>query len=245
MISKRQRTTFFPTLPSAIWWELRRKWRQTLPSLVTPRSLAVLLDMEERSARLNVYNGLLKLNLVDKEGHPTELANSWREDDLYPGVCKQIKESIYPKELLELAPGPEINRKDVERWFRLNANVGASSAGKMAGLYEILSEGDPAKKLETPKLSQGRQAQKPSSAISKAGKIPEVYSIPTENTEKKPRSIGHPEKTSFPNNGSLSEPSIHIDIQIHISPNADLTQIDHVFESMAKHLYPRRNFTDE
>lgn len=36
-------------------------------------------------------------------------------------------------------------------------------------------------------------------------------------------------------------PSLHIDIQIHISPQASESQIDKVFESMAKHL---RNLSD-
>lgn len=35
---------------------------------------------------------------------------------------------------------------------------------------------------------------------------------------------------------SLS-PSLHIDIQVHISPDASSEQIDKIFESMAKHLY--------
>lgn len=32
-------------------------------------------------------------------------------------------------------------------------------------------------------------------------------------------------------------PALHIDIQIHISPEASIEQIEHVFMSMAKHLY--------
>lgn len=35
---------------------------------------------------------------------------------------------------------------------------------------------------------------------------------------------------------TLEIPSIHIDIQIHLSPEAKLEQIDKIFESMAKHL---------
>jgi hypothetical protein len=34
-----------------------------------------------------------------------------------------------------------------------------------------------------------------------------------------------------------SSPSVHIDIQIHISPEASTDQIDQIFKSMAKHLY--------
>ncbi|MCQ1855838.1 DUF5343 domain-containing protein [Neorhizobium galegae] len=34
-------------------------------------------------------------------------------------------------------------------------------------------------------------------------------------------------------------PAVHIDIQIHISPESTTEQIDKIFESMAKHLYGR------
>jgi hypothetical protein len=35
-------------------------------------------------------------------------------------------------------------------------------------------------------------------------------------------------------------PDVHIDIQIHISPESTAPQIDKIFESMAKHLYGRK-----
>jgi hypothetical protein len=35
-------------------------------------------------------------------------------------------------------------------------------------------------------------------------------------------------------------PAVHIDIQIHISPESTAAQIDKIFESMAKHLYGRK-----
>jgi hypothetical protein len=36
-------------------------------------------------------------------------------------------------------------------------------------------------------------------------------------------------------------PSVHIDIQVHIAPEASADQIDQIFASMAKHLYGARN----
>lgn len=39
---------------------------------------------------------------------------------------------------------------------------------------------------------------------------------------------------------SQSGPEVHIDIQIHISPESTAEQIDKIFESMAKHLYGRK-----
>ena len=37
--------------------------------------------------------------------------------------------------------------------------------------------------------------------------------------------------------GGQAQPSLHIDIQVHISPDASPDQIDQIFSSMAKHLY--------
>ena len=36
-----------------------------------------------------------------------------------------------------------------------------------------------------------------------------------------------------------SEPSVHIDVQVHIDASASAAQIDQIFSSMAKHLYGR------
>lgn len=40
-----------------------------------------------------------------------------------------------------------------------------------------------------------------------------------------------------PADQARAEPSLHIDIQVHISPEASLEQIDGVFAAMAKHIY--------
>jgi hypothetical protein len=40
-----------------------------------------------------------------------------------------------------------------------------------------------------------------------------------------------------PPNQTRAEPSVHIDIQVHISPEASPEQIDKVFAAMAKHIY--------
>ncbi|NEW90275.1 hypothetical protein DU475_23850, partial [Rhodopseudomonas sp. WA056] len=49
----------------------------------------------------------------------------------------------------------------------------------------------------------------------------------------------HPNaRTATASNGG---PSLHIDVQIHISPEATSDQIDQIFASMAKHLYGAKN----
>lgn len=36
-----------------------------------------------------------------------------------------------------------------------------------------------------------------------------------------------------------SQPTVHIDLQIHIAPESDAEQIDQIFASIAKHLYDK------
>jgi hypothetical protein len=47
----------------------------------------------------------------------------------------------------------------------------------------------------------------------------------------------HPQSNTFASSTANPNPSVHIDIQIHISPEASPDQIDQIFKSMAKHLY--------
>jgi hypothetical protein len=41
-------------------------------------------------------------------------------------------------------------------------------------------------------------------------------------------------------NGRMDRPSIHVDVQVHISPDAS-AQIDAIFASMARHLYAKQS----
>lgn len=50
----------------------------------------------------------------------------------------------------------------------------------------------------------------------------------------------HPASPSHQPPPTNHSPSVHIDIQIHISPEASGDQIDQIFKSMAKHLYGPR-----
>jgi hypothetical protein len=54
-----------------------------------------------------------------------------------------------------------------------------------------------------------------------------------------PAAAHSPHMPAIPTN--QGGPAIHIDIQIHISPESTAQQIDKIFESMAKHLYGRKD----
>ena len=66
---------------------------------------------------------------------------------------------------------------------------------------------------------------------------------PTEPVNSTSLDMSQPLKTPQIIKNDSSMPSLHIDIQIHISPQASDPQIDKVFESMAKHLKDLYNST--
>lgn len=62
----------------------------------------------------------------------------------------------------------------------------------------------------------------------------EGAAIPNDSRSGNP---AHPQQSDGRNMGNRFLPSVHIDVQVHISPDATADQIDQVFASMAKHLY--------
>jgi hypothetical protein len=54
-----------------------------------------------------------------------------------------------------------------------------------------------------------------------------------------PAAAASPSAPSLPH--SKGGPAVHIDIQVHISPESTVEQIDKIFEAMAKHLYGRKD----
>jgi hypothetical protein len=49
--------------------------------------------------------------------------------------------------------------------------------------------------------------------------------------------VSQPPGVNAPSVQGRNGPSVHIDVQIHISPEANADQIEQIFKSMAKHLY--------
>lgn len=216
----------FPMLPPKSWWSLRKRFQQTVPAAVTPSYLSPVLGITEGSAQNNVLPYLKTMGLIDQDGKPTDLANKWRMDDTYSNVCEKIIKKIYPQEVLDAFPEPSKNRAALESWFASKTGSGQVAARRMATLFVMLKESD---------LTKGEQV--------KAANPKEKKQTTVKNAAKKqPPKI---EKLDEPSqkeqqvqnlSSSLSFPSIHIDLQIHLSPEAKLDQIDQLFSSMAKHL---------
>jgi len=227
--------TSFPMLPGAHWWALRDKFKQSIPGVVTDSYLAATLNMQPKSARANVLPYLMDIGLIDKDGKTQELAKAWRDDHQYAEVCKEIREKVYPENLLAAATNPGQDRTPAERWFASNTGTGASAVRRMAQFYTILVEADIAKK----------KPDAPADAKPSTNHEPRVKKVRSAQiAEQKPHVEATVSATTTTNTAghqySSPGPSVCINLQIHISSDATPDQIDKIFESMAKHIYKEK-----
>jgi hypothetical protein len=227
----------YPKIPRNNWFLLRDKFKQRTPERVSPSYVATALSMGEASASANIIPPLRVFGLIDEAGKPSDLAYDWRDDKKYAEVCKQILEATYPQELRDLFHDVNVSVKDVETWFARNAKVGQSAARAYAATYLMLLEADLSKAKEQtggkPKAANG--SGKAATVSAKAPvKAPKAPAPPAEANTK----AGSEQHASSEDNARRRgfSPNLHVDIQIHISPDSSPEQIDKIFESMAKHL---------
>jgi hypothetical protein len=210
----------YPNIPAKHWWTLRERFQQSIPAAVTPRFLATVLEMQEKSAKANIMPSLVKMGIIDQEGKPTERATRWRDDVQYADVCREMRGELYPQELLDAASGPTIDRLAVERWFAATTGLGQAAVKRFALVYELLTSGT---------LPEKRRRSAAPADARPAGRRKSHTSTPQPSVIKQEQPLVPLDML----------PSIHIDIQLHISPDAKPDQIDQIFASMAKHLRTR------
>lgn len=221
-------TQTYPVLTASTWWKLRKKFNSTIPKELTATYLATALDMSESSAKTNVIPKLKLIGFINDDNKPTDLCIRWRDDTEYPKVCEELINKLYPSELPDAIDDP-LNEKDkVVKWFQNRARVGESAAQMMTSFYLLLVDADPSKQnVATAKPEKSRSNNSASSNSEKSKKNPQIK----ENASQKPLH----DKGEINKDGGF-KPTIHLDIQIHISPDSSSDQIDKIFESMAKHL---------
>lgn len=223
----------FPKIPRANWFSLRERFRQRPPSEITVSYLASALSINEPSAA-NLLAPLKALGLVGSNNKLTDLAFEWRDDATYPAACEKMLEATYPAELRDLYHDSSASLRDVANWISNYLRIGESASTTMASLYLLLLEADPTKKESTPKAKPSSlgtkvtRAVKPVKTATKAAAKPAVAVAGNQGQD----DAGEEEKS----NGRGFSPKLHVDIQIHISPDSTPEQIDKIFESMAKHL---------
>lgn len=230
-----ERKRAYPTIPVKHWWAIRNKFKQSLPTTVTPSYIVGFLNMKLESAKGNIIPALRDIGIIDAEGKTLDRARRWRIDDEYAKVCEEIRQEIYPQELRDALSGEGVVRADIQRWFGSNTTGGEEAVRQMAVFYELLNDADVSKAEEAkPKKLTGSLRSNPSSRqrtrTSNSNQSPNQPE-PTPVVQQAPSAEAHPSHSKQKN------PSLHIDVQIHISAEASADQIDQIFASMAKHLY--------
>ncbi len=219
-----QKNNSYPTISEKNWWTIREKFKASIPSVVSPTYIKSLLSMaNDNSANSNVINPLRRVGLIDDDNKPTSLANEWRIDDKYKAVCDTIIQSVYPTELLDLFPDSNVDRASARTWF-MSQGVGQGAADKMVALFSLLKSGE----IKNGKTIGSKNNIKQSSPNPKK----------VANNKSSTPTAGNQHTGGNRNiSNSTSHPDLHIDLQIHISPDSTPEQIDTIFASMAKHLY--------
>lgn len=215
----------YPMLSEKTWWTIRKKFQATIPSVVSTTYVKSLLSLSsDNSAISNVIAPLKRMGLINSEGKPTPLANDWRLDNKYKTVCDTIITNVYPTELLDLFPNKDIDKNQALNWF-MEHGVGQTAARKMLSLFSLLKSGEIQEKEVT---SANRKNDKPKQVKPKIAKHNQITDA-----------IGSRDDSDIPHseNDFKCRPNLHIDLQIHISPESTPEQIECIFASMAKHLY--------
>lgn len=217
----------FPLLPIAHWWALRKKFKQSIPGVVTDNYLATVLEMGVGSARGNVLPYLKTLGIIDEDGKTGERAKRWRDDDQYGQVCKEILIEVYPEDLIHAVPDPATHRDKAEKWFANHTGTGEQASRKMAALYTVIAAADATKQPEDKSEKESRPKIE-----RKTRTTPELNQA-SEATKAAPSNADNGQQMAS------SVPGVHINLEIHISSDSTPDQIDAIFASMAKHIYKR------
>lgn len=213
----------YPMISEKNWWAIREKFKASIPTTVSATYIKSLLSMaNENSANSNVITPLKRIGLIDEENKPTALSNDWRIDDKYKTVCDKIIKNVYPTELLDLFPGSDVDRSMARSWF-MGLGVGQGAADKMVAFFILLKSGEIKDKKP---LSNNNSASKPKDPKIKKERSNQEVAVETQ-----------PQSVESKDSNTISRPNLHIDLQIHISPDSTPEQIETIFASMAKHLY--------
>lgn len=225
----------YPRIPVPNWLTLRRRFRSSIPAIVTPSYLASVLSMTTDSAKDNVLPSLRITGLIDSDGRPTDLAKRWRDDTEYPKVCEEIRESVYPQELLDVAPPEHADQEVVVKWFANHTGKGLSLAKQYARVYMMLCEADPNKGTEAASSSKGRST--PAKATKReTTKKPQTDTESNSEVGMSGAGQAHVASKSFTGRKS---PEIHFNIQVVLPENASPENYDAIFRSIATHLLGR------
>ena len=217
--------TSFPSIPAKNWWDLRQRFKASPPREVNAAYLSAVLGLQEKAAA-NLAPSLRAIGLIDDKGKPTERAGRWRDDEHYPEVTREIIAEVYPQGLLDAAPPDDPYPVAVKRWFSRETGTGEARANILSAFYRLLAAGDPAGRDESPRKAGDRPAATP------RAQTRQTTPRKTPRTDQATDGGGTSGKTQLP--------SLSVAVQVYIDKEMTAEQVDHVFASMARHLYGKQ-----
>ncbi len=164
----------------------------------------------------SMINVLRFIGFVDSSGIPTPLWNEY-SGQAHRSVLGRAIRTGYA-ELFALYPQANTNSvADLTSVFATSSTGGEQVIAKTVGTFRTLVE-----EADFDRNREAAQTSLPSGMLHTPAALAMNPQLPT----------GPLNKTG---------PEVHIDIQIHISPESSADQIEKIFESMAKHLYGKRS----
>lgn len=156
---------------------------------------------------------LKALGLIDNSNVPTQHWRDYRGANHRQVLGEAVREAY--SELFNLYPDAcARSDSELESFFRTRTDGGDQVVKKLVGTFKALC------------------------ANADMGGRVSVGATPPK-TPKKASGKAAPEPAQTKAMGNT--PALHIDIQIHISPDSSAEQVDQIFKSMAKHLYKQND----
>ncbi len=159
--------------------------------------------------------GVLRfIGFVDSSKVPTDAWQAYRDRDKASQVLAESVHLGYAELFDQFNDAYSRSKDELGNFFRAKSTLGDKATSLMVKTFTALCS------LSHFGGMSANGVQMPQNGNSKL--VPLGESLTPET--------GEPEPTL---------PALHLDVQIHISADASPEQIDHIFESMAKHLYSK------
>lgn len=158
------------------------------------------------------------INFADQNGVPTDLWSEYRGKNNKKVLAKGIAQGY--SELFDIYPDAwKRGTTDLEHVFSTKSTSGKQVITRAVRTFQSLCE----------------LADFNSTAEETSHQEQSTSSKPKKHEDKQPPVETH--QAAVIKSSNQSQPSVHLDIQIHISPESTPEQIDQIFASMSKHLY--------
>jgi hypothetical protein len=159
--------------------------------------------------------GILKfIGFTDASGIPTPMWNAYRGAKHRETLAEAIRKGY--ADLFALYPDANARTNaELQHVFSTSSSAGAQVISKTVATFKALVDEADFSTSTAPVETTIQSGTLHTPAAAQAPQVPSVTNL-------------------------KGGPEVHIDIQIHISPESSSEQIDKIFESMAKHLYGRK-----